>query len=853
MPPPPPPPPPPPETASVAGTLLVGEGQVLDGDTNDPRDPVIENDTVNGGGQQVDIPITINGYSSLPVTALGETDELDIYRVDIGTPITITLGIADPEEGDLDLLLADTDGNIIEVSDGTAGFEVIETQPQQTGEFLVAVEAFDGASNYVLSLGINVASDATISALKRSSEYLSTQMDFVANEVIVALDREIDVRSATEKVSALASRYAMKQVAATPVGPLLFQLTRTEKPQPIFWQKTRQREQSGLSYSNASLRERAETLHAIKLLRREVSVRYAEPNRILYAQALPDDGAYPYQWHYPLVNLPQAWDVTTGADDVIVAVIDTGVVDHPDLRDRFLRDGGGNVIGFDFISDPERARDGDGVDPDPFDHGDLANGNRSSFHGTHVAGTVGASTNNNLGVAGVTWRGSIMPIRVLGVRGGSDFDISQGILFAAGLPNASGVVPPVRADVLNLSLGGEGFSQTAQDVITQARNAGAIVVAAAGNDNNDRFNTPAGLDGVISISAVDLNKDKASYSNFGMTVDAAAPGGDINRDLNGDGYVDGVLSTLADDSTAVLQYLAGFFQGTSMAAPHAAGIIALMLAVNPDLTPVDIDRLIAGTHPDPNAGPIVQDLGAPGRDDLFGHGMLDAFQAVSVARNIQGGGGGSPPPAGGELVVVPASLNFGATTTSLQLTLDNTGTTPISVTEVSDDAPWLTIDDSGFPVLNVTVDRSALATGSYLATIFIVSDAGTLTVPVSLLVQGTMAGGNVGTVFVLVLDPETLETVEQAETDMAQAYRYQTPEVPPDVYIVAAGTDRDNDGLVCDSGEACGVFPLEDDPESVTVNDEETGIDFAVNNDFFAVSATAAGATEGFSGFERIR
>jgi serine protease len=190
------------------------------------------------------------------------------------------------------------------------------------------------------------------------------------------------------------------------------------------------------------------------------------------------------------------------------------------------------------------------------DPGDLAFGQRSSFHGTHVAGTIGAATNNGGGVAGVAWGVTLVPLRVLGLGGGTSYDVLQAVRYAAGLANDSGTSHPV--DVINLSLGGGGFSSTEQSVYTQARNAGVIVVAAAGNDDSSQLFYPASYAGVVSVSAVDLRLLKAPYSSFGAAVDVAAPGGDTSIDRNGDGYGDGVLSTLFDELAGLFGY--AFYQ-----------------------------------------------------------------------------------------------------------------------------------------------------------------------------------------------------------------------------------------------------------------------------------------------------
>ena len=211
----------------------------------------------------------------------------------------------------------------------------------------------------------------------------------------------------------------------------------------------------------------------IKSLRTDTAVLHAEPNYRVSTMATTNDEALSVQWHYPLINLPAAWDTSVGSGDVIVAVVDTGILSgHPDLQGQL-------VPGYDFIRNRVDAGDGDGIDPNPEDPGNGAEPGASSFHGSHVGGTVAAAGNNGIGVAGVAYGARLMPLRALSERGGSSYDVSQAVRYAAGLANDSGTVPPQRADVINLSLGGESFSQLNQALYRELHDAGVIVVAAS--------------------------------------------------------------------------------------------------------------------------------------------------------------------------------------------------------------------------------------------------------------------------------------------------------------------------------------------------------------------------------------
>jgi serine protease len=777
----------------VTGQLAVPPTAVADVDTADPA-MAGDNDSL---ATAEDGPVvgTVGGAAY----RAGPTDfDDDYFRVELdGQPITVTLAIASPENTDLDLYLRDGAGNdIVPPSAGTSTLEQLDTGTY-AGTAYVVVHAYDGGvyapmpwTNYVLSFGQTPSGAVT---------RIAPDAEFVPGEVVVRL-RESVPALATERLALADTELARVTGDARGGSGALFRL-----PPPTALGAARDHD------------ARRDTLAAVQGLRRRGDVLWAEPNYIRRASAVPNDPFYGFQWHYPLISLPQAWDVTQGSSQVIVAVVDTGqLLGHPDFA------AGRFVPGYDFISDATRARDGNGIDPDPSDAGDLAAGGRSSFHGTHVAGTIGANTNNGAGVAGVDWNARIMPIRVLGQGGGTTYDIAQGIRFAAGLANDSGTVPAQRADVINMSLGGPGSDNTGRAAVQAARAAGVTVVVAAGNDNQDAAGySPASFPEVVTVSATDLQRSKAPYSNFGSVVDVAAPGGDTSVDRNGDGYADGVLSTLADDSGGGLAYSFVFYQGTSMASPHVAGVAALMQAAyraangGARYTPSQLDVWLA-------SGAITDALGAT---NWAGHGLINARRAVETA-------GGTATPQPPSLTAVPASVNLGTDLAQIVVQLLNAGSGTVTVTGASADQPWVTVQPSlplpaPAPVdLTILVDRTGLAAGQvYTAQITVTSDAGPATVPVAMQVPlgPGQTGGDVGVVYVLLVDPDTHDTLAEAVSVAADGYPIAfTAPIPPGTYLLVAGTDRNNDGFIGDAGEAFGVYPTAATPAPITVAPDTT-------------------------------
>ena len=363
------------------------------------------------------------------------------------------------------------------------------------------------------------------------------------------------------------------------------------------------------------------------------NVEYAEPDYVMRPTLTPDDPSYSAQWHYFEafgVNAPTAWDITTGSTSVRLAVIDTGITDHPDLAGRW-------VGGYDFIADAATANDGNGRDSDPHDPGDWAVANEcgpgapaesSSWHGTHVAGTIGAASNNGVGVAGLNWNSPIVPVRVLGKCGGFTSDIVDGMRWAAGL-SVVGVPANLNpAKVLNLSLGGSGAcGSTYQNAIDDINAAGAIVVVSAGNSNSNAANfRPANCNRVVTVAATDRGGNRTFYSNFGAVVEISAPGGETNTNSPSPIPQNGILSTLNSGLTTPGAAVYAYYQGTSMAAPHIVGVLSLMVSISPTLnftTSLQILQSTARSFP----------AGSNCNPSTCGAGIADAAAALNALVN----------------------------------------------------------------------------------------------------------------------------------------------------------------------------------------------------------------------------
>ncbi|MFL4474957.1 S8 family serine peptidase [Paeniglutamicibacter sp. MACA_103] len=324
-----------------------------------------------------------------------------------------------------------------------------------------------------------------------------------------------------------------------------------------------------------------------------------EPDAMMKISMNPNDTRYGEQWHYSGTNgmrLPAAWDSSTGSGSV-VAVLDTGITSHSDLNANVLP-------GYDFVSNSTSARDGNGRDSNALDQGDWylagecggSTAGNSSWHGTHVAGTVAAVTNNYKGVAGVAPDAKILPVRVLAKCGGSLSDIADAIIWASGgsVPGAPANANP--ADTINMSLGGGGACGTTyQAAIDTAVSRGTSVVVAAGNESQNAANVrPANCTNVVVVAASNPSGGPSFYTNYGSVIDVTAPGGDTR-------YAgQGVLSTINTGTTTPSSEGYAFYQGTSMATPHVAGMVALIKSTAPSLSPAQVESTLKnGTRPMP--------------------------------------------------------------------------------------------------------------------------------------------------------------------------------------------------------------------------------------------------------------
>ncbi len=317
------------------------------------------------------------------------------------------------------------------------------------------------------------------------------------------------------------------------------------------------------------------------LLQSDGAVAFAEPNYIARAAGVPADPYAGYQWNMETSGVWEAHDVTR-CEGVVVAVLDTGVSDGSDGIASLLG-------GYDFYYDDANPSDNVG-------------------HGTHVSGTIAQATDNGVGVAGVAPGASILPVKVLSDNGYGDLNsIVEGLVWAT----------DQGADVINMSLGMGSYSSSLAQAVAYAHDNGVVVVAASGNEYASAVGYPAANEGALAVGASRYDGTRSAYSNTGSGLFITAPGGDLSKDQNGDGYADGILQETIENG----QWGYRFYEGTSMATPHVAGAAALVIS-------------LGITDPDEVAAVLARsavDAGAGGYDTTYGYGVLDVAAAVDLA------------------------------------------------------------------------------------------------------------------------------------------------------------------------------------------------------------------------------
>ena len=825
----------------LSGTITVQRDSDIDLDLNSS---LLLNNQIDDP-QLIANPSTIGGYLSGHSGTYSNAnnggfyeDALDYFKVSLvkGQELQLSVFQADSTLNSIELELALLDeSEEKQVSLDIDQFSSNTLIVPADGLYILSLSASNLTSPLLYTLSLS----QTISTQSLSiSEINTLSQDFIPGEVLLSLK--------TSKNIATLDKYFEGTFSAQPdkssnkkgsIEPLLDELVLKETIPDIaavyqFQLSSLKQSAKAASYieseatNQLSLLERKiQTLDVIKQLNASEYVEFAEPNFIYHSAATTNDPRLSDQWNLSMVTAPAAWEVASG-QGVIVAVLDTGInATHEDLINNIRPDG------YDFISDSKSAGDGNGFDTNPNDEG-------TSFHGSHVAGIIAAEAGNMKGIAGLAYAAKIMPLRVLGIQNsGSSSDIAQAILYAAGLDNSSGKLPDQRADIINMSFGGDALSETVSAAIDKAYDQGLILIAAAGNTATDTGFYPAAFDNVIGVGAASNDKKRASFSNFGINVDLLAPGGTGSGSASFDGFQDAILSTVNANNYAESI-------GTSMAAPHVAAVAALMKELRSGLSGQSFKAAL-------EMGSLTQDLSAGALDtnNFYGKGLIDAAKSVNWAADST--------IIPGILNVYPTEFAFIGANTKAELNLTNPGSGSVKVLSIEEQESWLEITAKD-GVSNVSL------LGAYLVEInsaLVLLDQGTITVNYQIdnepiqqqiinvfISRSSQSDPTVGGLFIsLYKEEDILNGVYQQAYGLSGdlingAYEYCIDNIASGRYLLTASTDNDGDKLPFDSGEAVGSFPLLSRPSFIEISSKSlTNMNFDIQYPSFSTSENSIG------------
>ncbi len=527
---------------------------------------------------------------------------------------------------------------------------------------------------------------------------------------------------------------------------------------------------------------------------------FAEPDYLVKPLAEVTDTEFPRQWNLRAIGAPHAWDVTRGDPSVVIGFIDSGVIAHPDLTGKL-------VPGHDFIDTYSLAADGDGRDSDPTDPGDRFLGEGlSSWHGTHMSAIAVGAQNDGYGISGIAPDCRAMHLRALGRGGGFVSDVVAAIDYGAGLgPDPAGNTRAEPLPIMNMSLGLVEDSAELRDACTRANNRGVLLVAAAGNSGGSVL-FPAAYDSVVAVSAVSAELETTNYSNSGSQVELCAPGGLLVRDAGGDGWPDGVLSAVYDETLFPAAFGHRALVGTSQSAPHVSAVAALLLSVDPTLTNTELRALMRAT---------ALDVGTPGRDNANGDGLVQASKAVNLALE----GLGTPRSGSPVLQLGVSSVRFVGFESRVIVPVQNAGAGQLqivaspSITEQSG-AAWLSATllqpvparpDTNVNGVEITVDRTGLPDGRYWGVIRLSSVTEALTVIPVVMYVGVFP--HVGRSLRVVAVNDLTGVPGRSMTATPDfGWRYLLTNFSAGTYILKAGEDLDEDNVYCEPFDLCGFY-----------------------------------------------
>jgi serine protease len=793
-----------PTTYALSGSILLPGTATVDNDTNDPDQAGWASNDTDANAQTLTSPVQLVG--SLNIAGKGPAgktyaagDLKDIFKVNLVAGQVIELVFAgSTADNDIDLLLFDVGATTSAVAVGSSSSTSSNREciaVTRNGNYFVMPWIRKGAAIY--SLNISAVGDGASCGNTASGSALFAAGALIAKEKPLL---DMGIAGSFTPFSTTSPSSIPKLLNVPAAGALLttYGIASVENTR---------------SARDADIEAVLDTLRHAKDLMDTGKYAYVEPNFYLQSFSYaPDDPRYSDQrWHFEMINQPSAMDRIAdlsliNARRPIVAVVDDGfTADHPDITGQI-------VDAYTFAGTTTKP----GAESPQRDCGTF-NSNSFCFHGFFVAGIATALANNGQFGASVAPVAQLMPIQTTL----SNYDVIQGMLYASGLPNSSGTLPSRKADVINMSFGGSGVCPAALgDVITQARAQNVLVVGASGNTTGTGPHPvaqPANCPGVISVGALDYRKTRAAYSGYGTELSLVAPGG------GGTSAGDVVWSITPRWLNNRWEPAFAGGTGTSFATPHVVGVLALMRYVYPDLTVAQVDTLLA-------SGKLTDDLGNPGRDDEYGQGIINARKAVDEAISLASGAN-----LPGIVLAVPTSISLGSNISSASLRLGTTAVTSETILSITASHTAITVTPGSnvgsttrLGDYTVSVDRNLLPVGFHNLKLTITTSSRSLSVPVSVVKLGSTASPNatLGSMWVQATNLDTGAVTKQKLKVSSGKYNWSFSGISAGRLRLIASTDLNNDGVLCDAGEACADYP--GNGQLLQVGSDLSGLDFSV-------------------------